>query len=183
MIASLTAATGGSTVPTAVISLVITALVLLWILYRQVQVRPVRTSWVVPLVLVIAGVAALTSGSGGGHRGLTATAIAVLIALLVLDAAGLGAVRALTVRLWREGGTVVRRGTWVTVLLWLVGLGVHLGVDAVARISDSSALLYLGVTLAAQRLVLQARAGDPGRLADHPPGRASPPRATSPESS
>jgi hypothetical protein len=60
-----------------------------------------------------------------------------------------------------------------------VGLRVHLGVDAVARISDSTTLLYLGVTIAAQRFVLEKRASDPSPLADHPPGRASAPQAAS----
>jgi hypothetical protein len=42
--------------------------------------------------------------------------------------------------------------------LWVVGFGSHALVDAIAGISDSTLLLYLGVTLAAQQLVLQARA-------------------------
>ena len=41
--------------------------------------------------------------------------------------------------------------------LWVVGFGSHALVDAIAGISDSTLLLYLGVTLAAQQLVLQAR--------------------------
>ena len=83
--------------------------------------------------------------------------ILILGALLVFDAAGLGAVRALTVRLWRSGGVVLRQGTWVTMVLWVVGAGVHALVGALANISDSTLLIYLGVTLAAQQLVLQAR--------------------------
>ncbi len=168
------AATGTAGTQAEIVSIAITALVLIWVLYRQVQVRPIRTTWVLPIGLVIVGIAEATQGSGGSNR-MSATSVGILIALLVLDAGGLGAVRALTVRLWRQGGTVVRQGTWVTVVLWLVGLGIHLGVDAVAHISDSTALLYLAVTMTAQRFVLQARASDPSRLPDHPPGQASAP--------
>jgi hypothetical protein len=93
------------------------------------------------------------------------------------DAVGLGAVRAMTVRLWREGGAVLARSQWVTVALWLAGFGIHAGVDAAAHISSNSELLYIGVTWAAQRLVLSARARHPGQVADGPPASAgtSPP--------
>lgn len=154
----LAAASGLQAAQEAVVSLAVSLLVLAWILYRQVQVRPVRTSWTLSLVLLVVGVAVLVQGGG---RALGSPArVGILVALLALDAAGLGALRAHTVRVWREGGTAFRQGTWVTVALWLVGLGIHVAVDTVAGINGSSVLLYLGVTMAAQRLALQTRVSD-----------------------
>jgi hypothetical protein len=73
-------------------------------------------------------------------------------------------VRALTVRLWRNGDLVLRQGTWVTMALWIVGVAIHALVGALADISDSTLLLYMGITLGAQQLIVQARARQPERL-------------------
>jgi len=143
-----------STATTVTVDIVISVAVLLFILYRQVQVRRASPTMVLPLVLVVVGVLLLEQGANRP----TASKIGILIALLAVDAVGLGALRAWTVKLWRDNqGVLLRQGTWVTVVLWLVGLGIHEGVDAIAHIPDSSTLLYLGVTLLAQQLVLQAR--------------------------
>jgi hypothetical protein len=159
---ALLAAGGLSATETTVVSLVISGLVLVWFLYRQLQVRRAATSLAIPAVLIVVGVVTLT---GGGPTGLgSARNVLILIALLAGDAIGLGAVRALTLRLWRSGDTIMRQGTWLTAGLWLAGAAVHYGVDAVAGISESTVLIYLGVTLIAQRLVLQMRARDPAQL-------------------
>ena len=54
-----------------------------------------------------------------------------------------------------------------------MGTGIHLAVDALAGISESTVLLHLGVTLIAQRLVLQLRARDMDGLQQMSPGRAA----------
>lgn len=40
-----------------------------------------------------------------------------------------GAIRAMTVRVWIQAGQALRQGTWITAVLWVVSLGVHLGYD------------------------------------------------------
>jgi small basic protein len=129
---------------------------------------------VIPLVLLVIGVVGLEQGSSRPDG----AKLGILIALLAVDAVGLGAVRAWTVRLWRDAQGVLRLGTWVTVVLWLVGLGIHEGVDVTAHIPAASTLLYLGVTFLARQLVLQARAS---RLEQQPPGTGpgSPPSPSS----
>lgn len=146
-----TAHTSGTT--TTVTSIVISVAVLVFILYRQLQVRRAAPNMILPLVLLALGVAGLEQGSSRP----TAAKIGILIALLAVDAVGLGALRAWTVKLWRDGQGVLRQGTWVTVVLWLVGLGIHEAVDVIAHIPGSSTLLYLGVTFLAQQFVLQLR--------------------------
>ena len=70
-------------------------------------------------------------------------------------------------RVWRDAdGTVVRQGSAVTVLLWLLAIAAHLGIDvAIDRVShplaglgSASLVLYLGVVLGIQSLVEQHRA-------------------------
>jgi hypothetical protein len=82
-------------------------------------------------------------------------------------AAGFGAARALTVKVWRQGGQLMRKGTWLTGVLWIVGLAAHLGFDYLVaghvsgtnggNVGDATILLYLVVTLTLQQFVLLAR--------------------------
>jgi hypothetical protein len=143
--------------------------ILLVILYRQRQVRVLSTSFALPLALVSAGLADLTWAS---PTPLTPTTVLVLGVLLALDAVGLGAIRASTVRVWHDGERWLRQGTWITIGLWLIGVVIHVAVDAAAHIGPSNALLYLGVTYATQTLVLRRRlaAGQPSIAAAHPVG-------------
>ena len=129
--------------------------VLVLILYRQLQVRAVTTKLTVPAVLVVVGLASLAGASQGVP--ITTANLAVLVVLLAVDAVGFGALRAYTVRLWSEGDAWIRQGTWLTAGLWLAGTGIHVAVDAAMGFGAGSALLYLGVTYAAQRLVVQRR--------------------------
>lgn len=83
----------------------------------------------------------------------------------------LGALRATTVRLWIKDGRVVRQGTWLTVILWLISVGSHLVASALLHGAAATAdrfatLLFFGVTLGAQQLVLlgRVRTGAPPRL-------------------
>lgn len=59
----------------------------------------------------------------------------------------------------------MRRGTALTIVLWLVSLGLHFGYDALAfhgaeaaKFSAATMDLYFAVSLAVQRPVLYARA-------------------------
>lgn len=146
---------------------VVSVAVLVYVLYRQRQVRALRTAFVLPLVLAAVGL--LNVVSDVRVHPLSLGQVAVLVAVFAGDSIGLGAARACTVRLWHQDGRVVRQGSWLTVGLWLAGVAVHESVLAVARMDSSSLLLYLGFTLAAQRLVLAARAARAGPRAS---GRA-----------
>jgi hypothetical protein len=134
-------------------SIVVGLAVLLLILYRQRQVRLVTTKLTLPVVLVLVGLA----GISGAHRPITSGEIAFVAGLLAIDGVGLGAVRAYTVRVWREGDRWLRQGTWVTIGLWIVGAAIHGAADLLVGLGSASLLLYLGVTYAAQRLVLRWR--------------------------
>lgn len=136
------------------VDLVILALVIA----RQVRVRPLGSPRL-PLLIGAAGLIVLLGYTRQHHTGL---ALIAFIAGSLVVAGLLGAARAVTVRLWRDGGQVLRQGTWLTAALWLVSAGLHLaggflpGVPA--GTSSASVLLYLGATWGAQHLVLSARA-------------------------
>lgn len=143
--------------------LVVGALVLLYLLYRQLRVRAVRSTLVLPAVLALLGLYELSKYTG--PHPLSHTAIAILVFSLLVFAIGLGAARAWTIKLWVAGGQVMRQGTWVTVVLWIVAVGLHLAVDSASRVGSVSLLLYLGLSLGAQQLALRWRASHLGLAA------------------
>lgn len=143
--------------------------VLAWLLWRQRQKRLVREDRrpVVLLILLVLGILQLSTYLGSAST--SALVIALLVGSLVL-AAGFGVVRALSVRLWRQDGQLWRQGTWLTVGLWVVAIGVHIGLDALfdgpaKGLGAASILLYLAVSLGVQRLVVQSRASRLGSFA------------------
>lgn len=166
------------------VDLVIGIAVLALILYRQMQVRPVRGSLRLPLILAIIGIVELIQFFKVNQNHHTDIVFAALAGSLVL-AAITAAIRAVTVRVWIQAGQALRQGNWLTALLWIVSLGAHLGYDYLvdkgsqAGLGTASLTLYFAVTYTIQRLILQARAQ---RIANSPhqdindPGTRTPSR-------
>ena len=132
------------------------------ILYRQLQVRPVRDNMRLPAILAVIGVIELAQYLQ--HRPHGPEVFAALAGSLVI-AAIFGAIRAASVRVWMDGGQAWRQGNWLTALLWIVSLAAHLGYDYLvdgrssqAGLGSASLLLYFAITFTIQRLILQVRA-------------------------
>ena len=145
-------------------------LVLLWIVFRQLRARPVkeRNAYTVMLVLGVLGLYQIATLAG--KVPVPASAYVALVIGLG-SGAFFGWLRGRLVRVWRQDGALFRQGNWLTVLLWIGGLLVHLGIDRVgvllAPASQQAAasacgtngiLLYLAVALAAQRSATLRRA-------------------------
>lgn len=158
------------------VNLLIGLAVLALLVYRQLQVRPVRANFRLPLILAVIGVIQLSQFLKNDHH--TGTVFAALAGSLAL-AAITGAIRAMTVRVWIQAGQALRQGSWITAVLWVVSLGAHLGYDYLvdgkgsqAGLGTASLTLYFAVTYTIQRFILQAKAqriagtpqdiGDPG---------------------
>lgn len=146
-------------------NLVIGIAVLALFLSRQLVTRRLSESYRLSIILAAIGIyefAQFLSGHPHDDGG-----IAVAVAGSLVLAAGFGAVRALTVRVWRENGQLLRRGTWLTALLWILSLGAHLGYDYLVaghvtgknggNVGNATIILYLVVTLTVQRFILLNR--------------------------
>jgi hypothetical protein len=143
--------------------------VLALLVWRQTQKRLVREDRR-PVVLVILAVVGIVQLSFYFKTASTSVSVVVALVTTLVLAAGFGVVRALSVRIWRQDGQLWRQGTWLTVVLWAAGFGVHIGLDALfgsaaAGLGAGSILLYLAVSLGVQRLVVQSRATRSGSLA------------------
>jgi hypothetical protein len=145
-------------------SILLDALVALYILNRQRRIRPVPRvlSLRFPIVVGVIGLINLLSYADTHHP--SHSAYLWVLATLVVGALLLGAVRALTVKVWTSNNWVVRQGTWLTMGLWVLSLAVHFISGAGAHHADagnleaSSFLLYLGSTYGIQNYVVHRRA-------------------------
>jgi len=148
----------------SITGLVIGIAVLVLLIARQLTTRRLRENYRVSLILGVIGVIEFASFLRGNTLDHTKVIVAVAGSLVL--AAIFGVLRALTVKVWREGGQLLIRGSWLTGILWALALGAHLGYDYLvigggkngAAVGNSSVLLYLVVSLTVQRFVLLSRA-------------------------
>jgi hypothetical protein len=146
-------------------NLIIGIAVLALFLSRQLVTRRLSESYRLSVILAVIGIVEFADFLNGHPRDDGGIAAAVVGSLAL--AAAFGAVRALTVRVWRENGQLLRRGTWLTAALWIVSLAAHLGYDYLVaghvtgknggNIGDATIILYLVVTLTVQRFILLNR--------------------------
>ena len=152
----------------SVLNILLAVLVLTWILSRQLRARPLGEQRPYTLMVVLAAVGLYQVAQLAGHSSVSTAAYAALVAGLVSGAV-FGCLRGRSIHLWRSDGVLVRQGNWFTLLLWVAGLALHLGLDeagvwisprtaGAASLGTAGILLYIGVTLAAQRVATLARA-------------------------
>lgn len=145
------------------VDLVLGVAFLALLIYRQLRVRPVSASAMrLAAILAVVGLIEAFQFLQKDHA--DAATYAALGGSLVL-AAGFGALRAATVRIWIADGQAWSKGNWLTAVLWIIAVAAHLGYDAIVAsshgkgdVGTATVLLYLAVSLGVQRLVVQQRA-------------------------
>src|SRR5665213_2440228 len=100
-------------------------LAVLYILNRQRRIRPVPRLLGLrfPIVLGVVGLIDLLSYADNHHP--SHSAYLWVLATLIVGGVILGAIRALTVKIWTSNTWVVRQGTGLTMALWVVSLALH----------------------------------------------------------
>ncbi|HEY2287651.1 MAG TPA: hypothetical protein VGH88_18075 [Streptosporangiaceae bacterium] len=158
-----------------VTNLVLGIAVLGLLIYRQLMPRRVSASSLrIMAILAVIGVVQLVGFLQKQHGGTTTVAEALggsLVLALVF-----GALRARATRIWQQDGAAWSQGSWLTAGLWVAALAAHLGYDALldhhhgtAGLGEATLVLYLAISLGAQRLIVMARARGP-----LPPGSPAP---------
>src|SRR3984957_12286878 len=154
----------GANVTNLIIGLAVVAL----LVSRQLMARRLNENYRLSVILAIVGLVEFANFLKSVHGPHDDGRIVVALAGSLVLAALLGAARALTVRVWRQDdGQLMRQGTWVTAVLWIVSLAVHLGYDELVaghiagsnggNVGDATIVLYLMITLAVQQFLLLAR--------------------------
>ncbi|MDQ3404971.1 MAG: hypothetical protein M3548_16545 [Actinomycetota bacterium] len=153
----------------AVVNLVIAGGVVVWVLVRDLTARPLKETSRLGIVLFVVGI--VESIQFLAQREPIAPAVGFLL-LSVVIGVGLACGRAISVRLWHEGDQMFRQGNWVTLVLWIIGVGQHFLLDRVVApgLAASTILLYLGIVIIAQRQTQLSRArGNALRQVGRPP--------------
>lgn len=144
-------------------NLVIAAVILIWLLYRQLTERPVKERSLLGWIVLACGVFQVSRFASLGS--VTSWDIVVLLGSALLGCA-LATLRASTVRLRRKDGQLMQQGTVITAALWIVGLGQHLFSELLMptpALAQATLLAYFGLVILVQRGVLLGRA----RAAEH----------------
>ncbi|HUN32037.1 MAG TPA: hypothetical protein VMU95_08445 [Trebonia sp.] len=144
-------------------SLVIGIVILGLLIARQLTTRRLRENYRLSIILGIIGLVEfvdfLKTHSTGETRIIEAVAGSLVLAAVM------GVLRALTVKVWREGDQLLIKGTWLTAVLWVIAVAAHLGYDYLVvggkngeAVGNATILLYLMVSLTVQRFVMLNRA-------------------------
>ena len=146
-------------------NLIIGIFVAVLLVSRQMATRRLSESYRLVVILAVVGIVEFATFLGGHPHDDGGIAEALAGSLVI--AAAFGVARALTVRVWREDGQLLRKGTWLTAVLWVLSFAAHLGYDDLVaghitgknggNVGDATILLYLVVTLTIQRFVLLSR--------------------------
>ncbi|MFE5740583.1 hypothetical protein [Streptomyces celluloflavus] len=163
-------------------ALVVAVIVVGLVVRQQLRTRPVRRigSLIVPALLGVLGALGISFGIASvlNYHALTTLPVILLVVSLAV-AAGFGVARARTVRMWHgPQGEVLRKGTAATTGLWLVSVGVHIGLSlwidhaaGAGLLGTASLYAYLAIGLGTQNLLLR------GRTAGLPRSGATAPQA------
>ena len=151
----------------SITSLVIGIAILALVVARQLTTRRLRENYRLMIILGIIGVIEFADFLKS-HTGIDDPKIVVAIVGSLVLAGVFGVVRALTVKIWRESGQLLMKGSWLTGVLWAIAVAAHLGYDYLivgssagknsTALGNSTVLLYLVVSLTVQRFVLLSRA-------------------------
>ena len=136
--------------------------VLVFLIYRQLSVRPVNASALrLIAVLLVIGLLQTYRFLSQNHAHLLT--VAALGGSLVL--AAIGALRARTVRVWLDDGQAWSQGNWLTAVLWIASLAAHLGYDilvghgnGIRGLGVATIVLYLAISLGFRRVLVMQRA-------------------------
>ncbi len=148
------------------LDLAVDAIALLLILYRQRRVRRVRLHFARRVPLVLSGVGLAQFLRYNETHSLGVSSVMVVLGSCFIGAWALGALRAATVELYEvERGSMAQRSGWLTMVLWLVSVGVHFSLAVVVShlggpvgALAGSGALFLAVTLAVQNALVHRRA-------------------------
>lgn len=163
---------------TNTLSLVLDLVILALFMYSQVKPRPYRSNFALPIALGLIGLLEIGAFLFGPEqfalflKGQThyltlqyGGDVEVAIAGSLILAAVTGVLRAPFYSLWMQDGQVWRKGTALTIVLWILSLAAHLIYDSVitqgttyADLGDATMLLYFAVSLSIQRVALMVRA-------------------------
>ncbi|MBO0706968.1 MAG: hypothetical protein J2P44_01295 [Candidatus Dormibacteraeota bacterium] len=143
--------------PAALSQYAIYAAIAVFVIYRQLAPRQVRGAggtFILPFVLTAYGAYSLLQSPPGA-----ATTYLLLAGELALAAVA-GVARGLTIRFWTDRqGVLMQRGTWLTLVIWALFIGIRVATYALAggALATPALMLSVGASLLVQAGVTYLR--------------------------
>jgi len=145
------------------VTILIAAVLVIFIIYQQLRTRPITSRQLVVLPLILAGLGIVNIS----HQPPASAAADTALAASVITGVLFGVARGITTKIWWSEGVMMRKGTGITLALWIVGIGLRLVIGLIARrngvavsVTTGEIPLFLGITLAAQNLLIWLHAQD-----------------------
>jgi hypothetical protein len=140
---------------------------IVFLIGRQFTPQPVKQGrfWLFPLAITVYGLYLIYQTPPGGPIDIA------LLAVNLVAGAVLGFGRGATMKLWRTpAGRLMQQGTLLTFGLWLLTIGVRIGLGLLAggAFHGSELPIELGVTLGAQAVAMLLRMESLGSRAGEP---------------
>ncbi|WP_164509462.1 hypothetical protein [Companilactobacillus jidongensis] len=140
-------------------NIVLALLILYVVIKRQLEPRTVKFKPEFFIIVILFGIASVGDAVNKQHLDVSQSNIYVFGILSVISAAIFAALRAWSYKFWLDDdGLVMREGNWLTIVWWIIGIGMHVAVDQMWNKSSVTLLLYLGITLLIQRGLVWYRA-------------------------
>ncbi|MFC6176041.1 hypothetical protein ACFQAV_04285 [Companilactobacillus huachuanensis] len=140
-------------------NIVLALLILYVVIKRQLEPRTVKFKPEFFIVVILFGIASIGDAVSKQHMNLSQNRIIIFGVLSLVSAAVFAILRAFTYKYWLDDkGLVMREGNWLTIVWWVIGIGMHMAVDRIWTGSSVTLLLYLGITLLIQRGIVWYRA-------------------------
>lgn len=140
-------------------NIVLAILILYVVIKRQLEPRTVKFKPEFFIVVILFGIASIGDAVNKQHLDLSQNKIIFFGILSLISATVFAALRALSYKFWLDDDKLVmREGNWLTIVWWVIGIGMHVAVDRIWTGSSVTLLLYLGVTLLIQRGMVWYRA-------------------------
>lgn len=133
-------------------NIVVGVLILFVVIRRQLEAKAVRFKPRFFVILIVIGLSSVWDAVNKQHLDLTKREAWLFGIVGLLGAAIFAALRAWSYKYWvNDDQVVMRQGNWLTIVWWIVGIGVHIFADRLWTGSSATLLLYLGITLLIQR--------------------------------
>lgn len=138
--------------------IIISLAMLLFIIYNQFRTRPVSrdVKLTMPLIMLILGLYSFNNFLDT-HQLTSLSWMSIALSFTIL-AIGMASIRASTVKLWVKDGIVYRKGTLLTLFLWLVSIILHQVLNHVGHVGESTTPIYFSITFTLQKMIVKKRA-------------------------
>lgn len=136
-------------------NIVVGVLILFVVIRRQLEAKAIRFKPRFFVILILIGLSSVWDAVNKQHLDLTKKDALLFGVIGLLGAAIFAALRAWSYKYWlSDDKLVMRQGNWLTIVWWLIGIGVHIFADRLWTGSSATLLLYLGITLLIQRSIV-----------------------------